>query len=101
MFSARQLTALAERKRFLRERTALRRARAVIEARRVARPLHTADALLAQWRQLAPWVKTAAVPLAFWTGQKIAHRRGLLGTVLRWAPAVFSAWRKLQTSPRR
>lgn len=99
MFPARQLSALADRKAFLRQRIALRRARAVIEARRVARPLHAADAVLARWRQLSPLVKTLGGALALWGGRKIVQRRraggprGWLGTALRLAPLAFALLR--------
>lgn len=97
MFPARQLSALADRKAFLRERIALRRARAVIEARRVARPLHVADALLARWRELSPLVKTLGGTLALWSGRRLLARRragrGWLGTALKIAPLAFALLR--------
>lgn len=103
MFPSRQLTALAERKTFLQQRLALRRARAVIEAGRVARPLHLADALYAHWRQLAPLVKTLGVPFALWTGRRLSRRgprgaAGLIGTALRFAPVVLAAVRGFRSA---
>ena len=104
MFGSAQLTALAARKAFLRERLALRRARAVIEARRVARPLHVADALWQRWRQLSPLVKALGLPWALWTGRRLVRRRrtaaGLVGTALRFAPLVLAAFRAFKRGRR-
>jgi hypothetical protein len=101
MFPSQQLIALEQRKAFLRERIALRRARAVIEARRVARPLHTVDALYQKWRQLSPLLKALGIPFALWSGRRLARRpggRGLVGTALRWAPLVLAALRGFRSA---
>ncbi|MBA4138293.1 MAG: hypothetical protein C0518_13355 [Opitutus sp.] len=101
MFASRQLIALETRKGFLRDRIALRRARAVIEARRVARPLHVIEDLYAQWRRLSPVLKTLGVPFALWTGRRAwKRRRGVLGTALRWTPMIIAAVRGFQQARR-
>ena len=93
MHSDRELNRLAAVKAALRRDIAGHRRLCVTAAARVAQPLAWLDRMLVLWRQLAPFAPIAAIPLGFLLKRSSAPRPRLLGTLLRWAPAVFGAVR--------
>ena len=93
MYSQRELTRLAAYKAALRRDIALSRARCAEAAARAVQPLEWLDRVLDFWRRLSPFAQIAAVPLGFLVQRTVFPRRKILGSLLRWAPLVFSAVR--------
>ena len=97
MYPTRELTQLALHKSALRRRIGVRR-RELAEAAEVAeRPIIWLDRVMAFWRRISPMAKLAAVPVALLLKRAFFPRRGLLGSVLRWAPALFSVGHAFST----
>ncbi len=62
-------------------------------ATEVAVPLAWIDQAWAKWKSISPFFKLAAVPLAFTAKKALFPRMGLLGKLVRWAPAAMGAFR--------
>jgi hypothetical protein len=93
MYPAGELTQLATRKDLLRRRIALRRVITIVSAQRALRPVRLAERLWMQWRQLSPFIKLAAGPLATLFGRGLQRKHGLVGRLIRWGPALAGLWR--------
>jgi hypothetical protein len=93
MYPDRELIRLASRKALLRQAIAYRRVQCAQAATRATRPLAWLDRVVAFWRRLPPLVHFAALPLGALLGRSLVPRRGMLGTLLRWAPLAFTAVR--------
>lgn len=94
MYPAGQLNALAARKDLLRRHIALRRVVTILSAQRVLRPVRVADRLWIEWRRLSPFLKLAAGPLAAPLGRGLVRkRRRIIGSLIRWGPALAALWR--------
>lgn len=93
MYPRRDLIALEQRKIHLRGRIAARRAQCREAAVALARPVEQLDHLVAQWRRISPLLKAAALPLGWVLKRALFPRWRIGSSLLRWVPAVFSAWR--------
>ena len=93
MYPQQELNRLAIHKAVLRRDIAVRRARCVEAAARVARPLDWMNRMLAFWRQLSPLARFAAVPLGILIQRAVFPRSKILRTLVRWGPLVFGAMR--------
>ncbi len=93
MYPDRELIQLAARKALLRQNIAYRRIQCAQAAGRAMRPLAWLDRVVAFWRKLPPLIQFSALPLAGLLGRSVIPRRGMLGTLLRWAPLAFTAVR--------
>ncbi len=97
MYPDGELNRLAAHKSALRLRIGARRVECGIAAAGVERPLRWIDRAVALWRQISPMAKLAAIPLTLLLKRTLFPRTGLLGSLLRWAPAIFSAGRAFTT----
>ena len=94
MYPSRELTALALRKRMLRQRIAVARWECVALASDVARPIALVDRAIVQWRKISPLVKFAALPLGLLFRRRlIPASGGFFRKIVRWAPVALSAMR--------
>ncbi|SRR6266540_3574067 len=94
MYPTRELTALALRKRALRQRISVTRWECVALASDVARPIALIDRAIVQWRKISPLVKIAALPLGLLFRRRLMPAKGgFFRNILRWAPMMFSAAR--------
>jgi hypothetical protein len=91
MYPQGELTELSRAKAGLRQRIACRRADCAEAATRAVRPLVWIDTAWGLWRRLAPLMKLVALPLGAVAARAAVSRPGMLRTLLRWAPPVFSA----------
>ena len=89
------LVRLASHKAALRRSIARHRAQGASALTRLARPIVWLDQGVDAWRRLSPWAKFAAVPLGFLLKRSTARPPRLLGTLLRWAPGVLGAARRI------
>ncbi len=94
MYPQPELIRLAAHKARRRRDISLRRAECASAAAQIARPLAWLDQAMALWRKISPVAKLAAIPLAIVTGRKLLPRVKILGTLLRWAPAVIGIARR-------
>lgn len=101
MYPHRDLIRLAAHKADLRRRIARHRAECARSAAGVLKPLAWLDGLLALWRRLSPLAKFSLVPLGLLLRHRIAPRRGVLDTLLRWGPLVAALFRGAGNSGRR
>lgn len=95
MYSDRELNRLAAYRASLRRRIACRRTECAVLAGRLTRPVAWLDRALAFWRRLSPFTQFAAVPLGLLVSRAVLPRRGLLGSLARWAPLALGAARVL------
>jgi hypothetical protein len=93
MYPQRELIRLSVHKGALRRRIAHHRAECVEAAAHVARPLEWLDRVVAMWRRISPFTLLAAVPLGFLIKRTAAPKLKLIGTLMKWAPIIFSAVR--------
>ena len=98
MYPERELTRLAARKAALRREITFHRTQCAVAAARLTQPLVWLDHMLAFWRRLAPLAPYLAVPLGILITRIVFPRRKILGLLVRWGPAVFSAARSF-TAP--
>ena len=97
MYPQPELVRLAAQKAALRRHIAARRTLCVEAAARVARPLAWIDRARALLSQLSPLAKIASAPLGLLAARALPRQK-LLGTLLRWAPAVFTAVRAFRST---
>src|SRR4051812_48178477 len=100
MYPSEELDQLARRKVILRGSIAVNRFRCVVSAKRVAAPLHWVDRGLDQWRKISPFLKFGALPLGFIFKKTVFPKSkmfGSLGTLLKFAPAAFGAFRAFKS----
>jgi hypothetical protein len=98
MYPEGELTELARAKAALRRSIGHRRAQCAEAAAGASRPLAWLDSALDLWRRFAPFVAFAAGPLGRGAGAAFPRRK-ILGTLFRWAPAIFravSAFRRMR-----
>jgi hypothetical protein len=100
MYPQQELTRLAAHKLALRSRIAARRIACCAAVAHLAQPVAWLDRLLALWRQLSPMAAVAAVPLGALAQRLLFPRHRLLGSLLRWGPLAYRAWRRLSSRPR-
>lgn len=93
MYPSSEVEALALRRVLLCSRIRIRRVQCTIAAERVAEPLRWVDRAWAQWKNLSPLIKLAAVPMGFALKRTMFRRVGLFGKFLRWTPMVMGAFR--------
>ena len=98
MYPAEELIRLARYKAVLSRRITRHRAQCVDAAATAAQPLAWLDRMLAVWRKLSPFAKFAAVPLGFLAKRTLFPRRKVLGSLVRWAPLIFSTVRSVFNS---
>lgn len=91
MYPGRDLAELARTKSALREVIACRRTQCISASAVVLRPLGWIDTVVALWRALGPFARLAAWPLGAAAMRSLVPRPRIVGTLLRWAPAVFAA----------
>lgn len=90
MYPDAELDRLETHKAALRLRIAIRRLEISIAAAAAGRPVVWLDKVVAFWRRVSPLAKIAAIPAALLLQRTLHRRTGLLGTLLRWGPAIFS-----------
>ena len=90
MYPDGELNELAVYKAILRRRITRRREDCVVAASGAMRPLAWLDRAILVWRQISPFAKLAAIPVALLLKRALFPRAGLFGKLLRWAPAIFS-----------
>lgn len=95
MYPQPELTRLATHKAVLRERIGRRRVVWAAGLADAMRPLAWLDRAVALWRKITPYAKLATIPLTLITKRVLFPRARILGTLLRWGPAVFGAIRSL------
>ena len=93
MYPESELTQLAWHKAALRQRISLQRDVVMSAAIDVARPLLWLDRVVLLWRQIRPFAKLAAIPMVFLAKRALFPRFKLFGSLLRWGPALFGAFR--------
>ena len=98
MYPTHELNRLAAHKEALQRRIARRRRECVVAAACIVRPIAWLDRALGLWRQLAPWIPLAAVPLAFLRPRPAGARP--LGALLRWLPVITGVWRGFKSATR-
>lgn len=100
MYPTGELNSLAARKDLLRRHIALRRVVTILSAQRALRPVRVADRLWAEWRRLSPFLRLAAGPLAALFGRGLARKRRVIGSLIRWGPALAGLWRGFKRTRR-
>ena len=98
MYPQRELIRLAAYKVTLRRAIAIHRVQCAESARRAAQPLAMLDRMLVLWRKFSPFAMVAALPLGFLIKRKVAPRLKLLGTLMRWGPIIFTAFRRVKST---
>lgn len=93
MYPDGELTRLARHKAILRERISLRREEFAFAAAAAIRPLAWLDRVVALWRQIRPFAKVAAIPLALLAKKVFFPRFRIFTSLFRWGPAIFGAAR--------
>ena len=93
MYPESELTALARRKAVMRRRIARHRGELAEAAGRVAKPLAWLDRAVAICRRISPLALLAALPLGFIVKRTVSPRLKIVGSLVKWAPIVFSAVR--------
>ena len=69
----------------------MRREECVVAAERLTRPLLWLDRAAAWWKQVRPFAKLAAIPLALLAKRLIFPRIKVFRSAFRWGPAIFGA----------
>jgi hypothetical protein len=100
MYPHAELARLETHKAALRLRIAIRRLEIALAAGEAQRPVAWLDKVVSVWRQFGPLAKFAAIPAALLLRRTMRRPTGLLGTLLRWAPAFFGAGKFLATMRR-
>jgi hypothetical protein len=95
MYPQPQLNFLASRKCTLRTRIRVHRAACAETIESVTLPFRWVDQLLGMWRDLAPVVLAAAVPLGILGHRGITPRLKTLRHLVHWGPIVLSLVRNL------
>jgi hypothetical protein len=98
MYPQSELNRLAIRKTVIRAGISLHRVECVRAIARIAQPVALLDRIMNIWRQLPPIVTVAAVPLGLFVTRKLFPRRKILGSLVRWAPLLFSAVRGISSA---
>ena len=98
MYPQRELIRLGAYKAALRRDIAFSRVRCAEAAARAVQPLEWFDRVLDFCRRLSPFAQIAAIPLGLLVQRTVFPRRKILGSLLRWAPLVFSAVRGLKAA---
>ena len=98
MYPQRELRRLAIQKASLQRAIAVRRQECSAAAARAARPLEWLDRMLGLWRQFAPMLRIAAVPLGFFGARKLFPRLNFITKLVRWGPLVISAVRGINVA---
>lgn len=98
MYPTGDLSELAIRKAHLRRRIARSREVCVESATEVVEPLERLNRLHAQWRQIAPLVKLAAIPAGFLLTRKLRRGGSLLSTAVKWLPIAFKVFQSVRSS---
>jgi hypothetical protein len=93
MYPDSELTHLSWHKAALRHRISLQREVCAAAAADVVRPLVWLDRATTLWKQIRPFAKLAAIPLALLAKRMIFPRFKLFGSLFRWGPAIFGAFR--------
>jgi len=91
MYPDRELDRLAWHKASLRQRISVRRVECTVAAEELTRPLLWLDRAAIWWKQVRPFAKLAAIPLALLAKRLIFPRFRLFRSAFRWAPAIFGA----------
>jgi hypothetical protein len=100
MYPSEELNQLARRKVILRGSIAVNRWRCVASAHRVAEPLKWVDRGIELWQKFSPFLKFGALPLGLLFKKVVLPRSNVasgFGSILRWAPAAFSAFKAFRT----
>ena len=95
MYPQHELTRLAAHKAVLRERIGAHREACAAGLAGVMRPLAWLDRAVVLWRKISPFARFATIPLILILKRTFLPRARILGTLLRWGPAVFGAVRSL------
>lgn len=98
MYPAGDLTELERRKAHIRRSIRRNRAACVESATVLAAPVERFDQLRAQWRQIAPLVKLAAIPAGFLLTRKLRAKGSLLSTAVKWLPVAFKVFRSVRSA---
>ena len=98
MYPQRELSRLAGQKAALQRVIAVRRQECAAAAHRVTQPLVWLDRMLGLWRQFAPLLRIAAVPLGFVGARKLFPRLNFITKLVRWGPLIISAVRGINTA---
>lgn len=93
MYPNGELNQLAWHKAALRHRITLQRDVCAAAAVDAARPLLWLDRAVALWKQIRPFAKLAAIPLGLLAKRMFFPRFKLFGSLLRFGPAIFGAFR--------
>jgi hypothetical protein len=93
MYPDQELERLAWHKARLRQRISVRRVESIVAVEELTRPLLWLDRAAAWWKQVRPFAKLAAIPLALLAKRLIFPRVKLFRSVFRWGPAIFGAVR--------
>lgn len=93
MYPQSELIGLARHKAAVRRRIARHRAELAEAAGEAARPLVWLDRALALWRRMSPLALLAALPLGFIVRRTVSRRLKIVGSLVKWAPILFSAVR--------
>ncbi len=99
MYPQSELSRLAAHKQALRLRIAAQRVDYAATIARATQPLAWLDRARAFLIRCAPLVPFAAVPLGLVVQRTFFPGAKLLGSVLRWGPAVFAAFRRQNHAP--
>lgn len=95
MYADRELIRLTAHKTGLQRKIALRRIQCRVAATQVLQPLAWLDRAVTFWHRLSLWAKIAALPFAFVVQRTVSPRLGRVGKLLRWAPLVIGAARRI------
>jgi len=104
MYPHGELAGLEVYKAALRQRIAARRVECAVAAAGAVRPLIWLDRAVVLWRKIRPLARLATIPLALLLKRTLLPRAGILTSLLRWTPAIFSAGRvifSLRRQPQR
>lgn len=96
MYPSEELNQLARRKVVLRGSIAVNRWRCVSSAHRLAQPLEWVDRGMDLWQRLSPLIKFGALPIGLLFKRSALPKSSVLGgigSLLKWAPTILSAFR--------
>ena len=93
MYPDGDLVRLDAHKAVLRRRIDARRDDCAVALRGVERPLAWLDRAVALWRRLRPFAALAVIPLTLLAKRALLPRLRIFGTLVKWAPVIFSAGR--------
>lgn len=93
MYPDDDLKRLAWHKAALRQRIGLQREVCAAAVDDLVQPLYWMDRAVTLWKHIKPYAKLAAIPLALLAKRLIFPRFKLFGSLLRFGPAIFGAYR--------